>query len=82
MSLSIPSHFTTGELGDYLGVQSWKIARLFELEIIDEPARIGGRRLIPKNLVPVVIAALQERNWLGGDCVSTSACQNGGDDAK
>jgi len=63
MALS-QSHFTTGELGELLGVQAWRIARLFELGVLAEPPRIGGRRLIAKELIPAVADALRERGWL------------------
>lgn len=59
-----PSHFTSGELGDFLGVQAWKISRLFELGILEEPDRVGGRRLIPKSLIPSIVDALRDRGWL------------------
>jgi hypothetical protein len=59
-----PSHFTSGELGDFLGVQAWKISRLFELGIINEVDRVGGRRLIPRSAIPAITQALQNRGWL------------------
>ncbi len=49
---------------DTLGIQSWRIARLFELGILPEPQRIGNRRLIPKSMVPRIVDALRERGWL------------------
>ncbi len=55
---------TTGELGDAIGVQGWRIARLFELGVLPEPGRIGGRRLIPKSMIPSVVDALRARGWL------------------
>ena len=59
------SEFTsTGELGDVLGVQSWRIARLFELGILSEPPRLSNRRLIPKSLIPEIVDALRDRGWL------------------
>jgi hypothetical protein len=57
-------YVTTGELGDNLGVQAWRIARLFELGVLPEPQRIGGRRLIPRSAIPSVIDALRDRGWL------------------
>jgi hypothetical protein len=60
-----PPYATTGELGESLGVQSWRIARLFELGVLPEPQRIGGRRLIPKAMVPDVVDALRSRGWIG-----------------
>lgn len=65
MSTSIPSHFTSGEPGDYLGVQAWRITRLFELGCIPEPPRVGGRRLIPAAMLPEIVDALRQRGWLG-----------------
>lgn len=56
--------YTTGELGDLLGVQAWRIARVFELGIVPEPQRVGGRRLIPAESLPAVVAALEARGWL------------------
>ena len=64
MPTATPSHFTSGELGDFLGVQAWKIARVFELGILEEPDRVGGRRLIPKSLIPAIVDALRDRGWL------------------
>lgn len=64
MPTTTPSHFTSGELGDFLGIQAWKISRLFELGIVDEPDRVGGRRLIPKWMIPCIVSALQDRGWV------------------
>lgn len=58
------THFTTGELGDFLGVQAWKIARLFELGEVAEPPRVGGRRLIPQSMIGAVIDGLRSHGWL------------------
>ena len=58
--MSAASHFTSGELG----VQAWKISRLFELGVLNEPARVDGRRLIPRAMIPEVIDALRARGWL------------------
>ena len=53
-----------GEVADLLSVQSWRIARLFELQVLPEPERIAGRRLIPKEKIPEIIDALRARGWL------------------
>jgi hypothetical protein len=53
-----------GELADSLRVQSWRIARLFELGIIPEPPRMSGRRAIPGSMVPTIVAGLRDRGWL------------------
>lgn len=57
-------YLTTGELGDALGVQAWRIARLFEKQILREPPRVAGRRLIPKAMIPAIVDALRARGWL------------------
>jgi hypothetical protein len=59
-----PPYVTTGEPGDTLGVQSWRIARLFELGILPEPQRLGGRRLIPRSAIPEIVDALRARGWI------------------
>jgi len=63
MAAKTATHYTSGELGDLLGVQAWKIARLFELRILAEPARIGGRRLIPRSMIPEIATALRAKGW-------------------
>lgn len=62
--MSSPHYLTTGEGADALGVQTWRVARLFQLKIVKEPPRIGGRRLIPKTIVPDIVDGLRERGWL------------------
>ena len=64
MPLASTPYVTTGDLGDTLGVQAWRIARLFELGVLPEPSRIGGRRLIPKAMIPEIVDALRARGWL------------------
>ena len=64
MQTTSPPFLTTGELGDMLGVQAWRVARLFELGILPDPPRVAGRRMIPKQMVPEVMDALRGRGWL------------------
>jgi hypothetical protein len=52
------------ESADLLSVQSWRIARLFELGVLPEPERIAGWRIIPKEMIPEVVDALRARGWL------------------
>ena len=56
---------SVGELADFLGVQTWQIARLFERGLVREPPRISGRRIIPKCRVPEIIDRLRDCGWLG-----------------
>ena len=60
----VPPYRSLGELADVLGVHSWRIARLFQLGILPEPPRLGGRRLIPTAMVPETVDALRDRGWL------------------
>jgi len=72
-----PPYVTTGELGDALGVQAWRIARLFELGVLPEPQRIARRRLIPRSAIPAVVDALRARGWLGAaDVADQGAAHN------
>ena len=58
---------SVGQLAEDLGVQAWRIARLFELGVIPEPPRLSGRRIIPTAVIPAVISALRDRQWLPAD---------------
>ncbi len=63
---------TTVDIADALGVQSWRVARLFELGILPEPPRASGRRLIPKSMVPTIADALRKgvaSRKGGGQCL-------------
>ena len=73
MQKTSPQVTSIGELADALGVQSWRIARLFELGILDEPPRISNRRIIPKSQIPAIVDALRERGWLPREEVATDA---------
>jgi hypothetical protein len=58
---SAKDYYSVGDLGDMLRIQSWRIARLFELGVLPEPPRVGGRRLIPDAMIPNIVTALRER---------------------
>jgi hypothetical protein len=62
-STPIP-YVTTGELGDTLGVQAWRISRLFELGLVPETPRVAGRRMIPRGMIPQIVDCLRDRGWL------------------
>jgi hypothetical protein len=68
-------YLSLGDVAEYLSVQSWRIARLFELGLLAEPMRIAGRRMIPKEMVPDIAKALQARGWFSkrNDSVNDSA---------
>lgn len=56
--------FTTRQIADLLGVQEWRVRRLYEVGRLPEPARFGGKRSIPKHAIPSIVDALRERKWL------------------
>jgi hypothetical protein len=62
-----------GEVADLLSVQSWRIARLFELGILPEPVRVSGRRMIPKDSIPQIVDALRARGWLSNTTESSTS---------
>ena len=55
---------STGELAVEIGVQTWHIARLFELGVLPEPPRVAGRRVIDRAIIPEIIEALVQKGWL------------------
>jgi len=55
---------STGEAADVLHTQTWRVARVIELGLVDDPDRIGGRRVIPDTLLPQIKAALIAKGWL------------------
>lgn len=64
MQKTSPAVTSIGELAETLGVQSWRIARLFELGLIQEPPRVSNRRVIDKAMIPIIVDALRLRGWL------------------
>jgi len=67
MSAIDPHHLlSVGEVADQLSVQSWRVARLFELGVLPEPVRIAGRRMISEGFVSEIREALRQRGWMPG----------------
>lgn len=58
------TQFTTGELAAFLGAREWRVRRLFEDGTLEEPPRFGGKRAIPRSMIPDVCDALRDRGWL------------------
>jgi predicted site-specific integrase-resolvase len=56
--------YTTREIGELLGVEEWRIRRLFEVGRLPEPDRFAGKRAIDSESIPTIIDALRERNWM------------------
>ncbi len=58
------SHLTTREVAEFLGVETWRIQRIFEHGDVPEPQRFAGKRAIPRSLLPAIVDALRARGWL------------------
>jgi len=69
----MPNFYSTRETAELLGTALWRVRRLFECGALSEPQRIAGRRIIPRELLPVVAGALVERGWLGSAVAETEA---------
>ncbi len=55
---------STGHLAKVLGVDAWRIRRLYENGTLPDPGRIGLARAIPAEQVPDVVDALRDKGWL------------------
>jgi hypothetical protein len=53
-----------GEAADRLGVQSWRLARLFRQGHHPEPPRLGRYRVVRESELPALRAALLKAGWL------------------
>jgi hypothetical protein len=61
----MPEIITTTEAAKLLGVEPWRVRRLFELRVLVEPPRLGGQRAIPRSMIADIAVALRERGWAG-----------------
>ena len=55
---------STRDVADLLGSDVWRVRRLFEDGTLPEPARLAGRRAIPRESLPKIIDAFRARGWL------------------
>jgi hypothetical protein len=55
---------STADIGRMLGVETWRVQRLFEAGALPEPTRIAGRRVIASESLPAIVDALRARGWL------------------
>lgn len=56
--------FSTSEVAELFNVEVWRVMRLFSTGAVPEPIRIGGKRVIPREMLPQVLDALRERGWV------------------
>jgi hypothetical protein len=55
---------STREVADLLGVETWRVRRLFQDRTLPEPGRFAGKRAIPRTQLVAIIDALRARGWL------------------
>ena len=60
----MPDIYTTSEIADMLGSETWRVRRLYEDGTLPEPAKFGGKRAIPREMIPAIVDALRARGWL------------------
>jgi len=60
----MPELLSTNDVARLLRVPEWRIRRLFETSALPEPGRFAGRRVITGDMLPGIIDALRDRNWL------------------
>ena len=56
--------FSTSGVAEIFDQPTWRIRRLYELGVLDEPPRVGICRAIPASTLPEIAAALRDRGWL------------------
>lgn len=56
--------FSTRTVADFLGVETWRVRRLFEDGTLPEPDRFAGKRAISADLIPSIVDCLRRRGWL------------------
>ena len=56
--------FSTREVAEILGTETWRVRRLFEDGTLAEPGRFAGKRTIPGSMIPAIVDALRTRGWL------------------
>lgn len=61
---AMAENLTTRQVADIFGVAPWRIRRLYELNVLSEPPRFGGRRVVSRCDLPHILDALRERKWL------------------
>jgi hypothetical protein len=62
----MPTLFTTREVADLLGTDTWKVRRLFEDGTLADPGRFAGKRAIPRQMIPQILDCLRARGWVPG----------------
>jgi hypothetical protein len=58
------SIYSTRQVADIFGVETWRVQRLFEDGTLPEPDRFAGKRCILPVMIPAISDALRSRGWL------------------
>lgn len=61
------TYISTRELVEQAGFpasDAWRVRRIFEDGVLPEPPRFAGKRAIPADMVPAILAEFQRRGWL------------------
>jgi hypothetical protein len=64
--------YSTHDVADFLGLETWRVRRLFEDGTLPEPGRFTGKRVIQADLVPTIVDSLRRRGWLPAEEATTS----------
>ncbi len=57
-------YMTLGEAADRIGVQAWRLARLFDRGLWPEPPRVGRNRVVSESDLPGIEEALRAAGYL------------------
>ena len=58
------SNLSTREVAELLGVEKWRVQRLFESGDVPDVPRFAGKRVVPSTMLPQIVDALRNRDWL------------------
>ena len=62
--MAVDRQFSSRELAEILGTETWRIQRIFQDGTLPEPPRLAGRRCIQSSQIPAIVDALRARRWL------------------
>jgi len=57
---------TLGDVARELGIQLWQVRRLYERGLLPEPPRVAGARVVRREELAKIEAALKEAGYLAG----------------
>jgi hypothetical protein len=63
--------FSTREVAELLGTDTWRVRRLFEDGNLPEPPRFCGKRAIPRETLPAILDQLRNRGWVAQPAEAT-----------